>query len=556
MIVRIREWLAQPYRKAASALIILYFVAQMIGLPAMGLTDDDDFYIPAGISYAQWLGQALTLDGRAWTQAGIDAAFKHNHEHPPVAKYVFGICHFVFRGVLGPTDGARVGTVLFSTLAAAVLLILAFTHLGPRRGVIAGGFAVLALLTLPRFYFHSHAATLDVPVASMYLAAAALALLAERHRAAAWGAGVAFGLATATKLNGPFLVMPYLAFAVLVRWRRSTEHLSKPPVGHFQPPSIPAAMVSMALIGPIVFFASWPWMWFDTANRVREYVQFHLHHYGIYFLYFGRIYDKDPFAPWHAPFTMAAITVPVSVSVLALIGVGLAAPVIIERLRSRSFDERRHREADLVLSVILHAIATIGLVSMSGGPKYGGAKLFMPFFPFWCLLAGYGVLRLVEMAGVARRLRNLTAVAALAALTASSALLLKFGGYALSQYNALTGGLRGATAIGFERQYYDVAFRDLVDWLNDHAPKNARIHFLPNNWEYVRTYKWYRKAGELRADIRVVKNPSSATLIIITHERRFARYGGDLKKYRQRPVLKERVIDGVPLWSVLDVRPP
>ncbi|MEO1335174.1 MAG: glycosyltransferase family 39 protein, partial [Myxococcota bacterium] len=384
MIARIHAWLRRPYRRGAAGIVALFLVIQLAGLPFMGLTDDDDFYIPAGVSYAQWLGQIITFDGRAWTRTGIDEAFKINHEHPPVAKYVFGICHFVFKGVLGPSDAARVGTVLFATLAAALLLVLTFTHLGARRGFIAGGFAVVALLTLPRFYFHSHAATLDVPVASMYLAAATLALLAERHRRAVIWAGVVFGLAAATKLNGPFLVVPYLAFAALVRWRRpaSNEAPRAAVLGHFQLPAVPAAAVSMAVVGPIVFFASWPWMWFDTANRVREYVQFHLNHYGIYFLYFGRLYDKDPFAPWHAPFTMAAVTVPVAVSMLALIGVALAIPVVVRRLRSPSTDERENREADLILSSVLHAVVAICVVAFFAGPKYGGAKLFMPFFPF------------------------------------------------------------------------------------------------------------------------------------------------------------------------------
>ena len=131
---------------------------------------------------------------------------------------------------------------------------------------------------------------------------------------------------------------------------------------------------------------------------------------------------------------------------------------------------------------------------------------------------------------------------------------IEFGGYALSQYNGLVGGLRGATAYGFERQYYDVAFRDLVRWLSDNAPPNARVHFLPNNWEYVRTYKWYRLAGELRSDIQVVQGEASADWVVITHERRFARYAADLRRYRGKPVLEEKIIDGTPIWTVVQGR--
>jgi hypothetical protein len=217
-------------------------------------------------------------------------------------------------------------------------------------------------------------------------------------------------------------------------------------------------------------------------------------------------------------------------------------------------DDDYRREADLVLTAILHAVISVLVVCFSGGPKYGGAKLFMPFFPFWCLLAGYGAVRLFEWARERGTPAWVPTGAVGLALVAALSLQVKFGEYALSQYNGVTGGLRGATAIGFERQYYDIAFRDLAAWLDENAPKNARIHFLPNNWEYVRTYRWYAKDGRVRRDIRVVQNEARAQWIVLTHERRFSRYGNDLQRHRGKKVLAEKVVDGVPIWTVLQAR--
>lgn len=537
-------------KRWAMAIVAAYFVVQMAGLTSMGLTDDDDFYVPAGISYAGWLADALTFKSGAWTKAGIDQAFQINREHPPLAKYAFGISHAVFGRWLGPTDGARVGTVLFSTLSAALLLFMAMTHLGPQRGLRVGGLAVLMLLTLPRFYFHSHAATLDVPVAAMYLAAAAIALAAERSRKAAWGSGVVFGLANATKLNAPFMLLAYLPFIALTRWG-----LAPKKKGSLSLPPIPIAILSMAIIGPLVFFAVWPRLWFDVVARVQEYVGFHVNHYGIHFLYFGKIFSNKPYAPWHAPFVMAASTVPLATSIFAIAGSLFAAPFIAMRLRfKKGPDDDRRREGDLMLFVILNVVTTISIVAFAGTPIYGGAKLFMPFFPFWCLLAGYGASCLYESLEFAWNKRAVAAAVVVALASSGVALQLRFGQYALSQYNGLVGGLRGATALGFERQYYDIAFRDLVAWLSKEAPPNLKVHFLPNNWEYVRTYKWYRAAGELREDITVVNGESQASWIVITHERRFARYSNDLNRYRLKDVLQERIIDGTPIWTVVKVR--
>jgi 4-amino-4-deoxy-L-arabinose transferase-like glycosyltransferase len=535
--------------------LLAYWVALLLFLPAAPLTDDDDFYIPAGRDYAAWLGRVVRLDADAFTRAAIDAAFDANHEHPPVAKYVLGVSDAAFSWLFGPVSAPRVGTTLFSTLAAAMIAWMAVMQLGERRGLLAGGLGAAFLLLLPRFFLHGRVATLDVPVAGMYAAAAALALRAERSRRAAWLVGPVFGLATATKLNAPFLVVPYLVFAVLVRGGTAKAALGRGSGRTLRLPSLPAGLASMALLGPLTFFAVWPWMWFDVVERVSEYVGFHLQHYGIYFLYFGRLYEKDPFAPWHMPFVMAAITVPLAVSALAIFGLARGARLAGRRIylghAARAEDGAAVREGELVLWVGLNALGTLLTVALSGGAKYGGAKLFMPFFPFWCLLAGYGALRLLEAAR-APRLRAGAAAAVALAAGSGLAQAVRFADAPLSQYNALVGGLRGATALGFERQYYDLAFRDLVALLSEEAPPNARVHFLPNNWEYVRTFKHYRKEGTLRPDIRVTRSEGRAQWIVLTHERRFRRYGADLQRLREWAVIAEKKVDGTPLWTILE----
>ncbi|MBI4816230.1 MAG: glycosyltransferase family 39 protein [Deltaproteobacteria bacterium] len=529
-----------------SGVVLVYFVVSVVGLFSFGLTDDDDFYIPAGVSQARWLGQLVSLSGLS--RAAIDSAFTVNHEHPPFAKYVFGICHFAFHEWLGPFRAARVGTVLFSTLTAFMMMILASRHLSGRRGLWVGTSAVAMMLTLPRFFFHSHAATLDVPVTAMYLVAATFALLGERSVKYAIWVGPIFGLATATKLNAPFLLLAYVPFAVLVRWGRSggdgESGLSLPPV--------PLALLSMLTLGPIVFFLVWPWMWFDTVARVAAYVGFHAKHYGIHFLYFGRIYTSDPFAPWHAPFVTAALTTPVATLVLFFAGAISGASRVIQRLRARfGTDDDARREGDFVLFVALNAITTIGVVAFAGTPIYGGEKLFMPFFPFLCLLAAYGLERAVALIPYPP---GASMVVAALLSTSGLSLVIEHGEYGLSSFNGLAGGLSGATALGMERQYYDVAFLELPRLLSKEAPRNLKVHFLPNNWEYARTYRYYRDAGILRSDIRVVERPEDADWIVITHERRFARYSEDLSRYRDRKILHEAIVDGTPVWSLLDVR--
>ena len=380
-------------RTFAIGVMVLYAVVLFALLPDTGLTDDDDFYLPAGQSYAAWLVDAATFSSEAWSSKGIDAAFGPNHEHPPVAKYALGLCGLVFGPWLGPVDGPRVATVLWSILTALLMLVLARSHLGPGRGEVAGGLAVLFLLSLPRFAFHSRVGTLDVPVAAVYLLAGSFALWGERSAKAAFWAGPLFGLAAATKLNGPFLFAPMLVFWGLTRRpRRGDERRS----GLSLPP-LPVTVLSMALLGPLVFWGLWPWLWSDTLDRVQAYVAFHLNHYPIYLLYFGRIYDAGPFPPWHAPFVLALWTTPVAVVAAGLYGSLEAGVSGLRRiLRRDERDDPDRPEGDFALFLLLNAAATIGVVAFLAGSKYGGVKLFLPFFPFFCLLAGYGVVRLAE----------------------------------------------------------------------------------------------------------------------------------------------------------------
>lgn len=550
--------------RGSLAIIAVYFVVLCFTHKNAALTDDDDFYIPAGISYVAWLGKAVSFTPEAYKKKTIDTAFKINREHPPFAKYVFGISHFALRGLLGPSDSARAGSILFSTLIVGLFCFLAIFHFGTSAGLRIAAGSSLMLLALPRFNLHSHVATLDVPVAAMYLFAATMVLYAERSRKAALWSGPVFGLATATKLNAPFLLLAYIPFVVITRiaGRKIVQStLSNSGVSSAAPSGLrlipfPAALVSMATLGPLVFFAIWPWMWTDTVARVKEYIAFHANHYGIHFLYFGQVHTDAPYAPWHAPFVMAASTIPLVTSALAVFAVIRTGPRIWAHLKNfTKTDDVERRQSDLVLFLILNAISTICLVAFAGTPIYGGEKLFMPFFPFWCLLAGIGVNYLHEEIHSFVKMTSLRLVLGLLLCSSGFLYQWKYSGYELSQYNALVGGVRGATALGFERQYYDLAHRDLVKWLSQNGPKNLKVHFLPNNWEYVRTYKWYRRGGDLRSDIVVVNNERAADWVVITHERRFARYSNDLSRYRKHRIMFEKRIDSTPIWTIFNRNP-
>ena len=67
----------------------------------------------------------------------------------------------------------------------------------------------------------------------------------------------------------------------------------------------------MALFGPLIELLLWPWMWFHTVDRVREYFVFHLQHVHYNFEFLGVNYNNPPY-PKSYPFVMTLLTMPVT----------------------------------------------------------------------------------------------------------------------------------------------------------------------------------------------------------------------------------------------------
>jgi hypothetical protein len=539
---------------AASALSLLVLVVHLLCLPYQALTDDDDFYAPAGIRAADWLVELITSPTSALSRTGVDAAFAINHEHPPFAKFVFGVAHHVFHNVFDmfhALDGARVGTVLFVVAMVWVMVRWLWRPLGP----VATVASVTLLLTMPRFFLHSEVATLDVPVAAMvFITAALFEQAGDRLRAGIVVGGV-FGLAAATKLNAPFAALPCVFLVVLERWR--AFHLDNAsdtaPAATLRLPPIPPSLWAMALVGPLVFVVVWPWLWPDLVPRIGGYLAFHLKHYPIYLFFDGEIWEQ-PFAPGRASLVMAVASLPVVTVLAAAIGAVIAGRAVVALVGGSTPAGGLAPARTRILALcLLQAVVAVGVVAVSNVPRYGGEKLFMPFFPFAAVLGGVGVAALVEaLQRLLRRSHPGIAVVVVAVVAAPGlkGIVDTFGGFGLSFYGEVVGGLRGAVARGHERTYYDMADKRLARFLDEHTA-GLRVHVAPNHKEYVRTWRWLRKDGVLHRDGFIVESQlERADVVVLTHERRWSTYPALRERLRDWTVLAEQRLDGVPLWTV------
>jgi hypothetical protein len=233
-------------------------------------------------------------------------------------------------------------------------------------------------------------------------------------------AGVFWGLALLTKIHAWFLPPVVLLLALVKLPTRQ-------------------ALLGMSLwtvVGLAVFFAGWPWLWYDPVGRLAAYLGTGVTRLSIQVLYFGTTYaDRD--VPWHYPWVYAATTVPVG-----LLGLGIWGAIL----------GLRKREGLVVL--LLGAIFLFLGIFSTRVPVYDGERLFLVIFPLGAIVVGRGFQSIWEAgSNGGRRLLGIFLLAQAFGLLATH----PFG---LSYYNALIGGLPGAERLGMELTYWGDAVDD------------------------------------------------------------------------------------------------
>ena len=151
----------------------------------------------------------------------------------------------------------------------------------------------------------------------------------------------------------------------------------------------------MATLGLAVYFACWPWLWFDTCAASASYVAFHVHHVYYNMEYLGRNYNKPPF-PLSFPYVMEALTLPVTTLVLALVG---AVALVRDWWHARGIAPSTApvdptapvdtRATGLLVGI--NALFPMAILTVTRAPIFGATKHFHATIPFLALLAGYAV---------------------------------------------------------------------------------------------------------------------------------------------------------------------
>jgi hypothetical protein len=535
----------------AAVIFVVSLAALMWGSRTQGNVRDEGYYFDAAEIYWSWygnLGDNLLRGqpGKSFTVPALNAGFEYNHEHPALMKTLFGVSwrllhkchcpeqsgrhpigyaqrHFTL-GLLDEEAAMRLPTQILVALMAVVLFLMGATAWAPpaipgtpRRSLPAVGLVAAALgVAAPRFFFDAQLACFDAPIAAWWVIVVYAYWRALDEKAWGWRTGLVFGFALASKHNAFFLPVVLAPHWLFVAWQRRRFPSLRP-------------FLWMATLGVAVYYACWPWLWFDTVRHFRDYVAFHVGHVYYNMEYLGRNYNKPPF-PLSFPYVMTALTVPVTTLVLAVGGaLAMVRGWWIKRYAIPNFARiENDRATGLLLG--LNALFPMAILTFTRAPIFGATKHFHATIPYLALLAAYAVYalacRLADRSDDGPdRLPAIVAVLAVVVCAPAVAESWRAHPYALTHYNLAAGGPPGGADLGMNRQFWGYATRGILPWLDEHARPNAPVYWHDTNQAQLNMDV---REGRLRPDIgnTGLEEPGvrNSNIAMVIHEKHFAKY--------------------------------
>jgi 4-amino-4-deoxy-L-arabinose transferase-like glycosyltransferase len=514
------------------ALAVAYVVWLAATVRSVGFGRDESVYFRAGGDYVRWVRMLFDNTHDALQQGAIDAAWGDNHEHPVLMKTLSGISWFLFHEKWHVFSDASTAYRLPAMMMSGGALWITYLFGARAWSRRAGAIAAVLLGLMPHVFFHAHLACFDAPIMTMWLLCIYVHWRAQEpgRLGMAILAGIVFGLTLETKHNAWMLPAVVVPHAFFVHRRALWRGLR---VGRV---SVPASLVSMAILGPIVFLVLWPYLWNDTIPRIQWYVDFHLNHEYYNIEYLGKNYFGAPSPRSYLP-VMIVATVPTVTLVLFGIGAFERGAEAFRRLRGwvRSVVRQPggdgesvradRRETDLLLVLgILGACAPWLLSSKT--PIFGGTKHWLPAYPFLALFAGRGfelvvaamrrTLATVGTFAAPRRLATAEAGLVVAVVMAPLAVTAHAHPYGISAYVPLVGGTAGGADLGLFRQFWGYTTQNAAtEYLNPKAPRGATVFIHDTTWD---AWAHMQEERRVRPDLRASGAPGEAQFALVQHE--------------------------------------
>jgi 4-amino-4-deoxy-L-arabinose transferase-like glycosyltransferase len=505
-------------RTVQAVLLFLVFSLPILStLPDYGITHDEPIYMEASRNVREW----LSLDLRNMlSKDSIEQHWKTDplrNVHPSGVKWLYVIAQDIVFWEKDPYLQNRLLCIFAFTASLALFLQWNF-----RPSLAKSVFAILLLLSLPRFFAHAHFAATDIPMTA-FLMLFTMAAKKSMENGSTWLTGILLGILASIKITSLLLALPVLILFVILHrkaWEKTLQSASM-----------------LCLTAGLTFYAINPDWWFSPLSRSVEFITQTVtrEHWTPFTVYFGGNFYSYR-GPIYYPFVMFFITTPLLHLLLLFVGLGFF------------FHDRTYWVEGRMIMVLIGFSTPFLIIAFPLSPTNDGIRYLLPAFPFAVCLMTLGFVRLWSF--VVHSSRSSTAkVAARLGLAVGSLALLALDihnparqpPYELSYYNSSVGGLAGAHQRGYETTYWWEILNDpALQQLNSLA-SGSRVYFplLPADL----LFKDMTEAGKIKFTPTV--DPLDTEFMLI-----FGRPYVGFWEERTFSVLRQGGKKAVPLWGI------
>lgn len=502
---------------------VFIFTAVLWTSDITGLVRDEGFYMKAAGIMADWYEsmEKSFSEGKftePFSSKTIKRHFSYNNEHPAFMKMLYGSFLYIFHRkteVLSFVKSMRAVAALFAALTVVMIYLFSVYAFSCRKTAVVSS---MLFISMPHIFFHSHLVCFDVPVLFFW---ALLFFLYSRYIVkpsvvTAFIIAIVFGISMAVKHNVfffPFLIFPIWGLFHFFNYK-FLEKKKRGFSGFFR--SVPLLFYLFPLVSLPVYFFYWPWLWYNTFNRLKAYMDFHLYHVNYTNYYFGQELSQAPF-PFSFPWVMTSLTTPLPQLVVFIAAVFLFMIVILNRKTKSS-------ERQIMLVLAAGAFFPIILIASPSVPIFGGIKHWFTAYPIFVVFGTFPVVRginsLLEKKLGQKEAGFVSAIIFAVVLTSVSIPCVKFIKRGPAFFNTLAGGAQGAAEKQMQRNFWGYDIIDLVDVLNEEAPRNARVFIMSYAEGLNRnSFRFMKKEGIIRSDLRAVNNLKKADMAFFFFEK-------------------------------------
>jgi hypothetical protein len=369
--------------------VVIFLVGAFLS-PKIGPSWDEPDNIYAGGIYLTFFKQkdpkVLVNSWNVTNSAFGDRIYTQQasmERYPPVPLIFGAVVTAILEKIHAATAFEIIGYYHVASALLLAILAVSVYLLSQQLGlsVFSSFLASLFTVCIPTMFGHGLSTIKDVGQASLFTAsmtALFTGTVTKKWRFIVLG-GIIWGLGMATKFNAIYVPIIWGIWSTLFFLTKRRSKVSV--VSIINEWILPGAVVG--LVGIVVMFLAWPYLWFDPVNRFMGVIRyFTAVGTGYKVVFDGRDAFVGDYAPiWWYPIGYLALSTPIPALIAILGGIGMFFLNLIRK---------KEGMAKWAILIIWIAIP-LGRAFLPRSAYYDGIRHFIEIFPPLSILALYGI---------------------------------------------------------------------------------------------------------------------------------------------------------------------